>query len=193
MGVAAGRHHQAGNAAALADDEAAIGVKVGQPRNTCRIPRSRPVGAAPSARRSWPAPASRARSRAARRPARTRADRSAPRLPAAEQQRAHVRPPIERGVRHAKGRQIRTQTGDRHGDEVLVAHRHDRQIQTRKMRDMPGMGAGGVDDFGAAHLALSVSTAATAPARSTIPLTRTSVAKRTPAARACSRYAMARS
>jgi hypothetical protein len=35
-----------------------------------------------------------------------------------------------------------------------VAHWHDRQIETGKARDVPGMSACGIDDLGAAHAAL---------------------------------------
>ena len=115
------------------------------------------------------------------------------RFPTSEKQCVDVGPPVQGGVRHPKGRQVGPQPGDRYGDDVFVAHRHDRQIETGKARHVPGMSACGMITLAQRTRPWSVSTAATAPPRSPMPVTRTSVAKRTPAARACSRYAIARS
>ena len=133
------------------------GVKVGQPRSTCRIPavgerrverchllgefrEHRPVGL--DLRRL-------AAELVVPRIAGTRI-----RLPATEQERVDVGPTIERGIRHPEGRQLGAQPVDRHADDVFVAHRHDRQIDAGKARDVPGVSAGGDDDLGAADPAL---------------------------------------
>src|SRR5205807_9471590 len=55
-------------------------------------------------------------------------------------------PPVERHVGNAKTGEMQVQAFERRGDEILVPHRDNRQLQSDKLSDMVGMRARRVDD-----------------------------------------------